>query len=276
MFKPLYITTTYITNFWHIKVPIVEETPWCQRPCDERTRGLAQTLTLLYAQVIHEGHMCDIMFRNSPNWKNSAFGFNCWQTSNFELMGDLMSKRISAVDFHWLHSKKCWVVSTHVWVKYGQTQPLSLQFGLSKWFVHIWPFLECTWSFYCRNDSKKECLSQNEVEVRVLYCIKPTHTLFGFPQVLSLHQRRKCIPQTSLRWWHAEYKNCKESWRILCQQCSSGIRQIATDVEKGRYALGMIYLMGPVSQDFELMVARYSMTNRYNFNHFTVNLMPQV
>jgi len=24
-----------------------------------------------------------------------------------------------------LHSKKCWVVLTHIWVKYGQTQPLG-------------------------------------------------------------------------------------------------------------------------------------------------------
>jgi len=29
-----------------------------------------------------------------------------------------------------LHSKKCWVVLTQFWVKYGQTQPLSYIFKL--------------------------------------------------------------------------------------------------------------------------------------------------
>jgi len=36
-----------------------------------------------------------------------------------------------------LHSKKCWVVLTQFWVKYGQTQPL----GYIQTTQH---FLECT------------------------------------------------------------------------------------------------------------------------------------
>jgi len=29
-----------------------------------------------------------------------------------------------------LHSKKCWVILTQIWVKYGQTQPLGSIFKL--------------------------------------------------------------------------------------------------------------------------------------------------
>jgi len=38
-----------------------------------------------------------------------------------------------------LHSKKCWVVLTQLWVKYGQTQPLGYIFYPTLGFVHIWP-----------------------------------------------------------------------------------------------------------------------------------------
>jgi len=33
--------------------------------------------------------------------------------------------RCQGVAMPLLHSKKCWVVLTQVWVKYGQTQPLG-------------------------------------------------------------------------------------------------------------------------------------------------------
>jgi len=42
-----------------------------------------------------------------------------------------------------MHSKKCWVVLTQFWVKYGQTQPLGyifkLHFNPMAGFVHILP-----------------------------------------------------------------------------------------------------------------------------------------
>jgi len=31
-----------------------------------------------------------------------------------------------------LHSKKCWVVSTQIWVKYGQTQMFGLKISFKK------------------------------------------------------------------------------------------------------------------------------------------------
>jgi len=42
-----------------------------------------------------------------------------------------------------IHSKKCWVVLTQFWDKYGQTQTLGLKFYFKKCnpmagFVHIW------------------------------------------------------------------------------------------------------------------------------------------
>jgi len=42
------------------------------------------------------------------------------------------------------HSKKCWVILTQLWVKYGQTQPLgyiffNYIFNPTFAFAHIWP-----------------------------------------------------------------------------------------------------------------------------------------
>jgi len=36
-----------------------------------------------------------------------------------------------------VHAKKCWVVSTHVWVKYGQTQLIKKKPTTTVGLVHI-------------------------------------------------------------------------------------------------------------------------------------------
>jgi len=53
-------------------------------------------------------------FHKWPNYK---------ETASSELNSFLSSKTE-------VHSKKCWVVLTQLWVKYGLTQPLGLIFTL--------------------------------------------------------------------------------------------------------------------------------------------------
>jgi len=42
-----------------------------------------------------------------------------------------------------LHSKKCWVVLTHIWVKYGQTQPLGYYITTFLLFCYFCYLLFC-------------------------------------------------------------------------------------------------------------------------------------
>jgi len=97
-----------------MKVPIDEETPLndVNAPVMRGLGVLPKHLHCCTPKWSMKDIMCDIMFLKFPELKKkSAFGFNCWQTSNFELMGDLMGEMISGVFFtdymEFLLQKEC-------------------------------------------------------------------------------------------------------------------------------------------------------------------------
>jgi len=89
------------------------------------------------------------MHINCHNYQNAVYGFR-WSLAFHHLSTSqkyfIPEQYINANIQRNMHSKKCWVVLTQFWVKYGQTQPLS--FILNNIF-----FLPNGW--VCPNFTKK-------------------------------------------------------------------------------------------------------------------------